>query len=406
MIILAGPGFGQHALTLHECYERAERNYPMLKQRRLIELSAEHSVSNAAKGALPRIALGGQATYQSDVTRIPLEMPGIEPLSKDQYKVFADVSQTLYGGVTHEQKQVAKLNAEVDRKKLEVDLYGLRSRINDLFFGILLLRAQQHLAELKKADVQSALKKVQAAVDNGSAIGSAAAALKAELLRMEQRLVEVASSDESYREMLGLFIGEPLPPDIPLEKPVFHEMPSTIDRPELRFFESQNQLLEASKNILHARKAPRLELFVQGGYGRPALNMLENEFHFYYVGGLRFTWPLAAYYTLKREDQLLSIQQQSLDVQQETFLFNTGLQVRQHQSEIVKLQKLADVDRDIIRLRVQVRHAAEVQLEEGVITSADFIRELNAEDEAKQNLALHEIELLLAKAKYQFTLGQ
>lgn len=404
--LLTIPGFSQNALTLQACYEMVEANYPLVRQRHLIDLASEYSVSNAAKGSWPRIAIGGQATYQSDVTQIPFEMPGIEPLNKDQYRIFAEVTQTVYnGGVVEEQKRVEELSADVDRGKLEVDLYAVRSRVNELFFGILLLREQRALAELKKSDISAALKKVQASVDNGSALKSDAAALRAEVLRLDQRLVEISTAIQTYREMLGLFIGQPLSADTRFEQPVLDEMPSNIDRFEMRLFERQKQLSAANKNLLSARKRPRLELFVQAGYGRPGLNMLENEFNFFYLGGLRLSWALSGYYTWKREEQLLTIRQQSLDVQQETFLFNTGLDLNRHRAEIEKQRKLLEVDRDIVDLRTQVREAAEVQLEEGVITSADFVREVNAEDEAKQNLALHQIELLLAKTRYYYTAG-
>jgi len=134
--------------------------------------------------------------------------------------------------------------------------------------------------------------------------------------------------------------------------------------------------------------------------------MLENEFNFYYLGGIRFSWSLSAHYTSRTENQIFNLRQQSLDVQKATFLFNTGLALNQQEEEITKFQRLIEVDNEIIALRRQVRQTAEVQLEEGVITSSDFVREVNAEDQARQNRVLHETQMLLAQAKYQFTAGQ
>lgn len=398
--------FAQDSLTLEECYALAETNYPLLKQKRLIELASEYSLGNTAKASLPQIALGGQATYQSEVTRIPVEMPGVEPLSKDQYRVFTEVSQPIYqGGLVTQQKRLEALSAKADTEKLQAELYALRGRINDLFFGILLMQKQMELTSLKKADLAAAVRKIEASVSNGTAIPSAASVLKAEVLRVDQRLIEISTSADAYRTMLGLFINQSITDDTRLAMPIIGALSKSIDRPEMRAFESQKLVIEANKSLLTARRRPKIELFVQGGYGRPGLNMLENEFDFYYLGGLRFTWAVSALYTLKKEREILDIRQQSLDVQKETFVFNTTLQLSQHESDIARLQKLLEVDRDIIALRKQVRETAEAQLEQGVITSPDFIREVNSEDEARQNHALHQIELLLAEAKYRFTSG-
>ncbi len=158
-------------------------------------------------------------------------------------------------------------------------------------------------------------------------------------------------------------------------------------------------------NLLSASQRPGVELFLQGGYGRPGLNMLENSFRPYYLGGVRFTWRLSNLYTYRNEKEILNIRRQTLDAQEETFVFNTELTLSQHQVEIQKLQQLIRADEEIIALRRRVRETAAVQLEQGVITATDFVREVNAEDQAQQNRVLHETQLLLAQAKYQFASG-
>ena len=396
----------QQVLSLEECYRLAESNYPRIQQKQLFELTRQYSVENAARAALPRLSLGGQATYQSDVTQIPVEMPGVEPLSKDQYRIFAEVSQTLYhGGLVSEQKELEDRNADVEQVQLAVDLYSIRGRVNELYFGLLLLDEQRALAELSKKDLSAALTMLEAMIDNGTAIPSSGAVLQAELLKVDQRIVELAYTADAYRKMLGIFVSKQITADTNFEKPVFQSLPEVIERPELKLFESQQKIVETNRSLSAARRKPRIEFFVQGGYGRPGLNMLKNEFNFYYLGGLRFSWMLSGYYTVKRENQLLDIRQQSIAIQKETFLFNTAIQLSEHQSNIAKLQRLLEVDRAIIDLRTQVRETARVQLEEGVITSPDFIREVNAEDQAKQDLALHQTQLLLAQAKYHFVSG-
>lgn len=400
--------FAQERLTIGECYERAESNYPLIRQRELIAKSKAYSIENASKGALPQIMIGGQATYQSDVTQVPLSMPGmeIETLSKDQYKVFGEISQTLYnGGVVRQQKQLEEVNGRVEEQKLAVELYQLKNRINELFFGALLIREQIIQSELVKQDIASGLKKIEASIANGTALKIAGDVLRAELLKTDQRIIELQAAGEAYREMLGLFINQQVAVNTILEKPQAETPTQEIHRPELTLYTLQQQNIDASRALLSARKRPKIELFVQGGYGRPALNMLKNDFDMYYIGGVRFSWLLSGFYTFEKEKQILDLRRQSVDAQKETFLFNTRLTLGQQDTEITKLQRLIAVDRDIITLRTQVKQTAFVQLEQGAITSTDYVREVNAEDQARQNLALHETQLLMASAKHQFTSG-
>lgn len=398
---------GQVTLSLDQCYEKAEANYPLIQQRGLLEKTKRYSVENAAKGYLPQISLGGHATYQSEVTQIPLELPGIEPLSRNQYRIFGEVSQPIYhGGTVGLQKAVEESTAEVEEEELEVELYQVRGRVNDLYFGILLLQEQISQTELSREDILSAIRKTEALIANGTAIPSSADVLHAELLRIDQRVLEMESIAESYRRILGLFINASINEETILGKPSYGELSMEIVRPELQLFDAQKRNLAGRKSLSMAGRRPHLDLFVLAGYGRAGLNMLENRFTFYYMGGVRFSWKLNGYYTLRREKQIFDLRQQVVDVKRETFMFNTKLMQDQQHTEITRLEKLVAIDDEIITLRTKVRETAGVQLEEGVITSTDFVREVNAEDQARQTRVLHETQWLLARAKLQFTTGQ
>lgn len=400
--------YAQQALTLAECYRLAQANYPLSNRKELVRLSKEYTLENASRAFLPRVSLAGQATYQSDVTQLPVEMPGVEPLSKDQYRATLDVSQTLYqGGLVGRQKALEELNATVEEVGLDVDLYKVRNRVNDLFFGILLLDEQSRLSELVRRNLEVSLKEVQAAITNGVAVRSAGDALEAEILKVDQRIIEVQASLHAYQKMLGLLIGQQLGDNTELEKPVFEDAPkdAALNRPELDLFRAQRNLLVAREGLLSAMKKPRVELFAQAGYGRPGLNMLLNEFDMFYITGLRFSWLLSGYYTARRESEILRIGQQSIQVQEDAFRFNTTLELANERADIAKLRRVIELDRQLISLRAKVRETARVQLREGVITPTHFIQEANAEDQAKQNLAMHETQLLQAQARYHFTSG-
>lgn len=395
-------------LTIEKCYELARSNYPLIRQSGLIDKTSEYSVENAAKGMLPQVTFGGQATYQSAVTKIPISLPDlrIQPPSKDQYKLFGEVNQSLTdASLIGHQKELIKANSEGEKQKIEVELYKLNERINQLYFGILLIDAQLRQSELMKKDVEAGLTKVNASIANGTALKSQADVLRAELLRADQRTIELQANRHGFADMLSFFINKPVDTQTALLVPEPYKVSSDINRPELTLFEIQKKSFGVQEKILTARNYPRLSIFMQGGFGRPALNLLSNTFDFYFLGGLRLNWNLAGLYSLRNDRQLLSLNKDALDIQKETFLFNTRLALSQQNSEINKYQALLDSDRQIIGLREEIKTTASAQLQFGTLTATDYLTYVNAEDAARQNLLLHQMQLLMSQYTYKTTTG-
>lgn len=400
----------QSPLTIEMCHELARNNYPLIQQKQLIEQSTAYSIANIGSGHLPQISINAQATYQSDVTQVPMAAPGfnIEPLSKDQYKIFGEVSQSLYdGGAIKGQKSLTETKGHVEDQQLEVELYKIKERINQLFFGILLVDEQTAQIELLQKDLERNIKRAEAAVKNGTAFKMSVELLQAENLKATQRMIETQSMREAYITMLGYFINQPLDETTVLTRPTvltFEDQP-VLSRPELTLFNYQRELLGAQYELGKTKTLPRVGLFLQGGYGKPALNQLKNEFDTYYLGGIRLNWSLSGFYNSKRDKQLRDFNLQQVNAQKETFEFNTNLLTTQQKQELNKLNKLIEVDDQIIALRTSIKTTAEAQQENGVITTNDYLRELNAEDQAKQNRLLHEMQLLMALYAYQNTIG-
>ncbi len=397
-------------LSLTTAWELAQKNYPAVKQKDLVRQTAGISVENLQKGFLPQFSISGQATYQSDVTSVPISIPGfsIEAPNKDQYKLVADVNQLIYdGGLTREQKTLQQLNAKVEDQKVEVELYRVKERINQLFLSILYLDEQLKQVELVKKDIETGIKKVEAQVQNGVAFKSNLNMLKAELLKTGQRTVEISTSRKGLVAALSLFVGQELNEQVRLEQPVSLLVADhNVDRPELKLYTEQENLIGQQDKLIQAKNQPKASLFAQAGYGRPGLNMLKNEFAFYSIGGLRFNWSLGGLYTKKKEKEQVQVNKKIVEVQKETFLLNTNAQLKQQQAEIDKLQQLISSDEAIIALRITVTEAAKAQLENGVITANDFLKEVNAEDMARQSLITHRVQLLQSQINYQTILGK
>ncbi|KAA9036620.1 TolC family protein [Ginsengibacter hankyongi] len=398
-------------ISIEQANQLARQNYPMVKQKDLIKQTANLNIENFSKGFLPQFTITGQATYQSDVTRIDIPVPGfkIEPLSKDQYKVLADVNELIYdGGVIKQQNELQQLNSEVQQQKIEVELYKLKERVNQLYLGILYLNAQKEQVALIKQDIQIGIKNMEARVENGVAFRSNLNILKAELLKNQQRIIELDASQKGMIETLELFMNAHLRKDVVFEKPNIQSssVEPIINRPEIKLYTDQSKMYDHQSKIIKARNQPKASLFLQGGYGRPTFNFLKNQFDFFYIGGIRFNWALGGLYTKKNDNQLAQINKRTVDLEKETFLLNTNTQLKQQQSEIDKMNLLIASDEEIIALRDSVKEAAKAQLQNGVITANDYLTEINDEDQARQSLITHQIELLQAQINYQTISGK
>jgi hypothetical protein len=409
LLVIGGQAQTSRTLTIEECYTLAQQNYPLVRQRALIARSKEYSVENIGKGSFPQVSIAGQATHQSDVTQIPITIPGVETptISKDQYKLYGEINQPLTDLITvKQQKEVQEINATIQEQSLEVELYKLKDRVNQLFFGALLIDEQHRQNELLKKDIETGMAKVSAAISYGTELKSNLDKLKAELLKANQRSIELKASRKAYVDMLGLLINRSLDETTILQKPGTVLITDTINRPEIKLYDYQKRSYAIQNKLISTRNMPKLGLFLQGGLGRPSpVNMLSNELSSYYIGGIRLNWTLSSFYTSSKERQLLVINQNTVDTQKETFLFNTALTLKQQNGEITKLQELVSTDDEIIALRASVKDAANVQLANGVITINDFLREINAEDQARQAKLLHEMQLLMAQYSFQNTAG-
>lgn len=407
--LLAGfliPAWAQ--LSVEECQKKARDNYPLIKRYELIEKSKEYNLSNAGKGYLPQFSMSAKASYQSDVTELPVRMPGIDikSMSKDQYSATIDVNQTIWdGGTISAKKEITRTAANVELKQLEVDLYTINDRVNQMFFGVLLLDARLKQNDLLQEELQRNHNLVSSYIQNGIANQADLDAIRVEQLKAKQTKAQLEANRRAYLEMLSLLIGEQLDKDITLQKPDGQALaiPNAIKRPELELFDAQISNLEMQKKSIKASYMPKLGLYLTGGYGKPGLNMLESDFSAYYIGGVRLSWNFGSLYTQKNDKKLIEINQNTVMTQRETFLFNTNLEVSQENNEIKKNRDLLKYDDEIIALRGNVKKAAEAKLANGTLTVTDLMQEVTNEDMAKQDKIQHEIELLLSIYNLKFT---
>ncbi|WP_091868970.1 TolC family protein [Pricia antarctica] len=408
-LVLPFVASAQQTITLDECFNLVSENYPLAKQSGLLNDQSRLDIEAINKGKLPKLDVNAQATYQSDVTSLPIQIPNatIEPPNKDQYRATLEATQSIYnGGLINASAKVVEAKGKVGQQEVEVNLYGLKNQVNQLYLSVLLVQENRTLLEAKEKQLLTRLEEVAAGVKFGMLLPSSADALEVELLKIKQSYAELDFSKTGLRERLSLLIGRELYEDVALQRPeVFMEADAVSKRPELMLFDLQKEQVELSTELLSKSKLPKLNAFVQGGYGNPGLNMLDNNFNTFYMTGLRLNWNVFDWNKNKTEKQSLQINKEIIDTQKETFELNNHVELAGLQSEIAKINELISYDEAIITLREKMAKTAASQLKNGVITSSGYITEFTNLYEAKSNLALHKTQRLLKQIQYQITKG-
>ena len=402
------------AQSLEECRQAAEHNYPIIRQYDLIARTTELTVRNIQKAWFPQISVTAQGSYQNKVTAWPENLQGLfaqmglqlQGLSRDQYKVGIDVRQTLFdGGTIGSRREIARGEGAVQAAQTEVDLYKIGQRVHEMYFGLLLLDEQLRLNADVNAILRSNEAQLAAMLKNGTASAGDFENVKAERLSAEQQQTELLSQRQTLQRLLSLFCGIPVDS---IRRPPVPNLPSGENkRPELRLFDRRLQLTDAQEKAVDAQLLPQLGLFAQGYYGNPGLNLFEDmmkrRWSWNGIAGLRLTWNLSALYTHRNEKSKLRVQRELIENARQQFLFNNQLDETQQSENVRRFRAIAQRDGEIIALRTAVRKAAESKLAHGIIDVNGLLREINKENAAKTQQAIHEIDMLKAMYDQKFS---
>ena len=419
MALLSLP-VGAQVLSLEECQRLAWTNYPLLKKYNLIEQTTDYSIKNINRGYLPQLSFNVQASYQSDVANLPdvlsnmLESNGYDykGLGKDQYKLALDLNQVIWdGGNMEAQKKVIKLEGKVQAAQADIDMYAVRDRVNELFFGILLIEDKMKLNQDLQTLLQDNCRKLENRLAHGTAMKADVDVMQAEYLKARQDMTALASMKTSYQQMLAIFTSKEASDITGLQRPEA-SMPTAHEnqRPELSLFAAQMAQADAQKKLLDAGIRPKLSLFAQGYYGYPGYDMFgdmfDHDLTLNGIVGVRLSWNIGRLYTHKNDKRKLDLARRKIETAQETFLFNNSLESTQEMQAIRRYRQMMEEDKDIITLRMSVRQAVESKLEHGVIDVNDLLQEIIRENQARIDHSTHEVEMLKNIYELKNTINQ
>lgn len=407
-------GYAAHAqTTLDECIGWAYDNYPQIKEMSLIEMTKGIDLKNAAYAWLPHLNISGKATWQSEVVEMPMDIPGMDiNIPHDQYGLTAEFTQQLWdGGTSRSQKELAEAGAEVKKTQLETNLWSIRSRVQNVFLGIILIDKQLELNRLLRESLERSSEEVKSRMEAGVALPSDLDQVSVNILSCLQQRASLDADRKSYVKILGLLTGRDMT-DVELAVP--QDAVNYVDdgardfetRPEMAFYAAQLKQNEFQRRQLNTLIFPKLNLSLQGGYGRPGMNMLSGDFSGYFVAGLKLQWNIGALYTRGLDKRRVNADAQKIDLTRKSFILNSSVEAEQKNNAILKARDVLEKDSEIIALRQRIRASGENQYREGTIKMNDYLSMLDEEYKAKANESMHEVQLMMAVYGMKNTIGK
>lgn len=406
-------------ITMSQCVDKALANYPMIRQYNLIASTRDIELSDINKSWLPRINTYAQGTVQNVVPSFPKTLSGVldqmgqpmEGLSKFQYKVGLDVAQTIWdGGVSKAQREMKRASAQTQKDALDVELYAVRQRVENLYFAILLTQEQIEQNNNTATLIKSNLEKLRSMLANGTAMQSDVNMVEAQLLGLEQNIIEARSALKGYRHVLGLFIGENLNGEQLVRPNIVLPSETESNRPELRLFESRLAATKVTQRLSDTSLMPKIGLFAQAYYGYPGFDyfksMINRDLSFNILAGIKVNWNIDSFYTRKNAARKTTVDRENILAEKDTFLFNSDMQTASQIETIDGLREVMTNDARIISLRTSVREAAESQLRNGIIDTTTLLTKITDENQAKLTARFHEIQLLQEITNLKYTLNR
>ncbi len=397
--------------TIEQCYTLVQENYPLVKRYELLDLTEEYTLKNAYMNYFPQISLQGSASWQTDVLEFPFDLSpyGIEmpTFSKDQYAAVIELSQVLWdGGMIAANRANIRAKADVDMAQQEINMYSLREKVNELYFGILYLDQQIRQVDIMMEELEREYARIEGCIANGVANASDLDLIEVERITQRQSRDQLTSMLDAYLRVLTLMTGVriddasmlvmPVPEGADKEQMLNALIASEIRRPELDLYKAQELEIDTQLDYWTAGGLPQFSLFIRGGYGRPGLNMMDNSFQPFAIGGIRLVWNISQLYSLGYGKKIVSYSKEQVNSVRETFLFNTNLQVQEQVAEIQRYFKTVEDDERIVELRENIRESTAAGVENGTKNASDLITEINKENVARKQLIMHQIEMMKA----------
>jgi outer membrane protein TolC len=420
LLLVALPAFAQAPATplnLGELHRAAEASDPRARELSLLQQQGALRDRNIAMQRRPTLGIESVGQYQSDAPTSPVVDPVTgnpafrAPLATSDN--FLRVEQRLFDPTVSRQAAVQRAQVAEDQSRVRTVLYALRQQVNDAFFAVALLDQRASVAAAAIADLAARAAEMDARVKEGTAVPADFAVIEASRIQRQQEEDELRTNRRAALERLATIVGRSIAPTaVPVLPDLTMAVSQTRDtrslakaRPEFAQFASTRERLQRQRDAALAQTQPRVSAFGRVGYGRPGLNFVSDNFDTYGLGGVRLQWNAWSWGTPTRESEIARLQADIVTAEEQAFVRTLEQSTTTDVATIERLERALSSDAQIISLRETVERTARARMQEGVVTSADYVSRQSELVQARYARASHEVELAQARARLLVTLG-
>ena len=380
-------------VTLQEVLDEARKASPESTLKSIIPQQLSLELKNLQHKRLPQLGFSGQATYQSDVISFDLDVPGVEitPPSEFQYKLQGELTQLIYdGGTINHLKEASRISSQIEDVQVEMNLEIIREQVLVTFFSILELDAGLEILNYKRQDMESRKESLKSGIENGIVLESELHSIEAALIEIQQEGIEIITTRKTMIRTLSVLTGKSYNEDLvftfPTEVPNLYTPSATLPYHELLRYQSSS--VEIQQDLSNSWSKPKLSAFGHLGAGKPGLNFLNDKISEYYVVGIGMKMKLDNLYSKSNERQITQLKKAKIEAKRASYDMQLQAKYAQYENEIEKYDAIIGMNNSLLELRTQIKNVSQAQLENGVITSADYIIKLNEENTARKNIVL------------------
>ncbi|MDD4373289.1 MAG: TolC family protein [Bacteroidales bacterium] len=358
----------------------------------------------------PQLILNGKASYQSDVTRVEIPIPGFNApeIAKDWYQINLDITQTIYdGGMSKQRKAIEEAAMALALKNIDQQRYHFRQQIHNLYYQALLYEQQIKVQQSAVNCLDTLIEEMNSVLMTGMILQSELNTLKVEKLKLLQQKTAGEAGRKSALAMLATYSGLPIAAADSLMVPDqdIRELTILNHRPELEAFSLQQEQLQQQESLSKSTRNPVIQAFGQAGYGRPGFNMLEDDFTPYAMAGIRFHYRLFDWNSNQKERKIIRLNAQNLELAKQDFKQNISAAAHAKLEEIKQYQILIEQGDTIILLQQEILQTSESKLKNGTITSANYVTELEKYQQSQLIQHNNKLQLQLAIDTFNFITG-
>jgi len=400
----------QTTISLTELYEKISSDYPTVLKEEIEVKIATLNTQIVGANLYPELIISGRASYQSEVTELQAGALSPPSISKDQYNISLGLNQVLYdGGRTRSISELSKINGEVSLANLEIDMWNVRKQLDEVYFTTILMQKQLETTNLLLKDLNEQLELVQSRVKNGVLLQGNEYVMQAEILKIQQKKKQIKRSIDAGYEILEAITEMEISNETILELPEQNEFnqlkEEEVQRPELSMFEAKKRMFGVQEKINDSQKLPQISAFANTAYGRPGYNVFDDDLHLYWMVGVRANWSLKSFRNSKKKTAIVKLEQRKISATEDAFHRQIQSGMAKIEGQISAIEEQIQLDNQVVELRRKVADEKKSELQQGVITSTEYITELNALNRAELDLNLHQIQLIQAKNEYKTIKG-